>query len=154
LIRAEEEDGALSGAKNPILTDIRTYKVYRRDSHLDCWISGIRTEECADVLILILGNANMMVFLRRTGHLLVWLGINISCSNSTDASLAALYPGQLLYKELAICPFVASFGSPMLQLSLSNEICELKVRKSTRAICLTGSVEYESVVPNCLTILG
>ena len=100
--------------KKSYFADVRTYKVYRLDSYLDCGISGIPTEESTDVLILILGNANMMVFLRRTGHSLRWPGINISCSNSTDASLAALYPGQLLYKELAICPFVASFGSPML----------------------------------------
>lgn len=65
-------------------------------------------------------------------------------SNASNASLASFNLRHLKNEGFAACTFVSCFGSAMFEFALVRESAKVGINARQG---LTGSVEYESVVP-------
>src|ERR1700736_950464 len=117
-------------------------------------IASVFSKKGTNVLIMVLRHADMMVLTRRaTDHLaVVLLFARECCPDMAKASFPPLDSSQLLDEQLLIRALIPRFGGAMLKFTLdatfSPNCCYLTSRT------LTGSVEYESVVPYLRTVLA
>jgi hypothetical protein len=86
------------------------------------WITGILLKKGTDMVMVVLGNTNMMMFFRRYAHhfALIWLFPVDFCANMTQTSFATFYSSQLLDEQLLVSALVSCLRRAMLEFTLQK----------------------------------
>ena len=91
-------------------------------SYLDSWVTLVATEECADMFIIILGGADVMVLFECRRHFFATCSIlGQSSSDPTKTSFTAFNLNQLFDIQLLVRSLVPSLCLAVLQLTLHKQ---------------------------------
>jgi len=119
--------------------------------YLDRWIAYVSVKECANMLITVFRYAYAVVLLQWANYCFVIPSkVGHPGSDLTDAGFAALNLSKLFDEEPFVCALEPGLWLSVFKFTLRSSESVLITSRSLQL--LTGSCEYESVVPNLHTV--